>query len=103
MLGAGVIEPSQSEFASAPVLVRIRDKSWRYCIDYRALNSATIRDVYPLPLIEECIDCLAGKKWYCALDMNSGYWQIPLDEKDKHKTAFLTKYGYFNSQECRLG
>ena len=62
MLGAGVIEPSQSEFAAAPVLVRKQDKSWRYCIDYRALNSATIRDVYPLPLIEECIDCLAGKK-----------------------------------------
>ena len=62
MLGAGVIEPSQSEFAAAPVLVRKRDKSWRYCIDYRALNSGTIRDVYPLPLIEECIDCLAGKK-----------------------------------------
>ena len=103
MLGAGVIEPSQSEFAAAPVLVRKRDKSWRYCIDYRALNSATIRDVYPLPLIEECIDCLAGKKWYCALDMNSGYWQIPLDEKDKHKTAFLTKYGLFQFTRMPFG
>ena len=103
MLGAGVIEPSQSEFAAAPVLVRKRDKSWRYCIDYRALSSATIRDVYPLPLIEECIDCLAGKKWYCALDMNSGYWQIPLDEKDKHKTAFLTKYGLFQFTRMPFG
>ena len=66
MLGAGVIEPSQPEFAVAPVLVRKRDKSWRYCIDYRALNAATIWDVYPLPLIEECIDCLAGNlcTWY---------------------------------------
>lgn len=103
MLGAGVIEPSQSEFAAAPVLVRKRDKSWRYCIDYRALNSASIRDVYPLPLIEECIDCLADKNWYCALDMNSGYWQIPLDEQDKHKTAFLTKYGLFQFTRMPFG
>ena len=103
MLGAEVIEPSHSEFAAAPVLVRKRDKSWRYCIDYRALNSATIRVVYPLPLIEECIDCLAGKKWYCALDMNSGYWQIPMDEKDKHKTAFLTKYGLFQFTRMPFG
>ena len=103
MLGAGVIEPSQSEFAAPPVLVRKRDKSWRYCIDYRALNSATIQDVYPLPPIEDCIDCLAGKKWYCALDMNSGYWQIPLDEKYKHKTAFLTKYGLFQFTSMLFG
>ena len=93
MLEAEVIEPSKSEWASPPVLVRKKDQSWRYCIDFRYLNSVTVRDSYPLPLISECIDNLAGMKWFCALDMNSGYWQIPIAEEDRDKTAFVTKYG----------
>ena len=101
MLAAKVIEPSVSEWASPPVLVRKHDKSWRYCIDFRALNSVTERDAYPLPLIEECIDSLDGMRWFCTLDMNSGYWQIPIAEEDKKKTAFLTRYGLFQFLRMR--
>ena len=103
MLDAGVIKQSQSEWASPPVLVRKKDKSWRYCIDFRYLNSVTIKDAHPLPLIDECIDSLSGINWFCALDMNSGYWQIPISEEDKEKTAFITKYGLFQCVRMPFG
>ena len=64
MLKAGVIKPSISEWASAPVLVRKRDGTVRWCVDYRALNSVTTKDVFPLPLVEDCIDTLAGNQWF---------------------------------------
>ena len=60
MLKADVIEPSMSEWASSPVLVRKRDESVRWCVDYRALNKVTKKDVFPLPLVEECLDTLSG-------------------------------------------
>ena len=94
MLKADVIEPSMSEWAS-PVLVRERDSSVRWCVDYRALNKVTKKDVFPLPLIEECIDTLAGYMWLSKLDATWGYWQIKVKEDDKCKTAFTTKYGLF--------
>ena len=103
MLDAGVIEPSRAEWASPPVLVRKKDGTWRYCIDFRAVNNVTVKDAYPLPLIEECIDSLAGKKWFCTLDMNSGYWQIPVAEEDKEKTAFLTRYGLYQFTRMPFG
>jgi hypothetical protein len=64
MLSAGVIRPSVSEWASAPVLIRKRCGSVRWCVDYRALNALTIKDVFPLPLVDECLDTLAGNVWY---------------------------------------
>ena len=92
MKDAGVIEPSNSEWASPPVLVRKKDNSWRYCFDFWALNAVTVKDAYPLPQINDCIDGLAKKELFCTLDMNSGYWQIPIAPEDRHKTAFITRY-----------
>ena len=103
MLSAGVIEHSHSEWASPPLLVRKRDGSWRYCIDFRAVNAVTEKDAYPLPLIEECLDSLAGKSWFCTLDMNSGYWQIPIADEDRCKTAFITKFGLFQFTRMPFG
>ena len=103
MLNAGVIKPSSSPWSASPVLIRKRDSSLRYCIDYRRLNEVTTRDAFPLPLIEDCIDSLAGCKWFSSLDMNSGYWQIKLSEKDAPKTAFITKYGLFEWTRLPFG
>ena len=101
MLDSGVIRPSASDWSSPPVLVRKKDGGVRWCIDYRALNNVTIKDVFPLPLIEECLDTLSGTKYFSTLDMASGYWQIEIDEPDRHKTAFITKYGLY--EHTRMG
>ena len=94
---------ASSEWASPPVLVRKKDGSWRYCIDFRAVNKETLKDAYPLPLIEECMDSLAGKKYFCTLDMNSGYWQIPVAKEYKEKTAFITRYGLYHFTRMPFG
>ena len=103
MLEAGIIEPSISEWASPPVLIRKRDGKVRWCIDYRKLNAVTKKDVYPLPLIEECIDTLSGNEWYSKLDANSAYYQIKVKDSDKDKTAFITKYGLFQFTRMSFG
>ena len=103
MLQAGVIKPSISEWASPPVLIRKRDGSVRWCIDYRALNNVTRKDVYPLPRIEECLDTLEGNVWFSKLDANAAYWQIHVDKADQEKTAFITKYGLFEFERMGFG
>ena len=94
MLDAGVIKESVSEWASSPVLIRKRDGSVRWCIDYRALNDVTVKDTFPLTLVEDCLDTLAGNICFSKLDANSAYWQVQVKE-DRKKTAFLTKFGLF--------
>ena len=89
MKRAGVIRESFSPYASPIVLVRKKDGSLRFCVDFRKLNSKTIRDSYALPRIDETLQALNGSKWFSSLDLRSGYWQIGVAEKDKHKTAFV--------------
>ena len=95
MQAAGVIQESWSNWACNPVLVRKKDGGVRWCIDYRLLNNVTVKDAYPLPSINQCIDSLEGTKYFSCLDMTSGYWQVEIDEADRHKTAFITQYGLF--------
>jgi hypothetical protein len=89
-----VIRPSVSQWASAPVLIRKRCGSVRWCVDYRALNALTIKDVFLLLLVDECLDTLAGNVWYSKLDANSAYWQLKIKPEDYSKTTFITKYMY---------
>ena len=103
MLDTGVITESSSDWASAPVLVRKKDGTVRYCIDYRCLNSKTKKDLFPLPSISQCMDQLSGNQYFSTLDMASGYWQIEIDEKDRHKTAFITKFGLFEHKRMAFG
>lgn len=72
------------------MLVKKKDGSTRFCVDYRHLNSITMKDAYPLPRIDESLHQLRGAKWFSTLDLNAGYWQVELDPEDKKKTAFVT-------------
>ena len=87
MLDAGVIQPSNSPWCNAVVLVRKKDRSLCFCIDFRRLNALTVKDSHPLPHICETLESLAGVGHYMTIDMNSGFWQVPMDEESKQYTA----------------
>jgi len=88
MLSIGVIRKSQSPFSSNVVIVRKKDGTIRFCIDFRKLISRTKKDAYSIPKIEDNVHFLAGARYFSKLDLKSGYWQVELDDFSKEKTAF---------------
>ena len=103
MLDLDVIEASTSAFSSPVVLVKKKDNSTRFCIDFRELNKVTQFDCEPVPDPEVLFASLQGKKFFTKVDLAKGYWQIPMAKKDREKTAFRTPQGLFQFKKMPFG
>ena len=103
LLAQGLVAPSNSPFGAPVLLVRRADGGLRMCVDYRSLNKETIRDRFPLPVIEDLLNKLEGATIFSKVDLKSGFWQQRMDPKDEHKTAFTTQFGTYQFRVLPMG
>lgn len=98
-----IVQESNSNYASPILLVKKKNGELRLCVDYRALNSKTVKDKYPLPLIDDQLSNLSGNKFFITLDLASGYYQIPMGDQSRHLTAFVTPDGHYEFKRMPFG
>ncbi|CAF4441806.1 unnamed protein product, partial [Rotaria magnacalcarata] len=103
MLNEGIIEPCNSPYAAPITLQPKKDGSLRFCVDFRELNAVTVRDVYPIPRIDDTLDQLQHAKYFSSMDLRSGFWQIELDPTSRDKTAFISHAGLFRFRVMPFG
>lgn len=92
MIEADIVTESSS---ASPILLVKKKQERRLCVDYRALNRKTVKEHYPLPLIDDQLDTLTGNSLFITLDLASGYYQIPIADESQDKTAFTTPDGQY--------
>ena len=103
LLASGVIRESESEYASPIILIPKKNGDVRMCVDYRALNRSTVKDRYPMPLVSDQLDRLAGKCYFTTLDLAQGYHQVPMHPDSVPKTAFVTPDGHYEYLRVPFG
>jgi transposase InsO family protein len=103
LLAAKLIEPTISPWSSNVLLVRKKDGTMRFCVDYRKLNERTVKDSYPLPRLDSCLESLGGNKIFSTLDLRAGYWQTELEHRDAEKTAFITRSRQYKFTVLSMG
>lgn len=103
MLANGIIKPSSSPWSSRVLLVKKKDGTYRFVVDFRALNDLTKKDSYPMPKVHDVIDRMGGSTVFSTMDGASAYWTIPLSERSKEKTAFSVPRGQFELEVCSFG
>lgn len=95
MLNRGIIQPSTSPWASPIILVKKKDGTDRFVVDFRRLNAVTRKDSFPLPCIDDALDALNGTKYFSSMDLMSGYWQVEMEPESRERTAFITFGGLY--------
>ena len=103
MLELGAIQPSSSPLASPVVLVEKKDGSVRFCVDYRKVNQVAKFDAYPMPRVEDVLEEVGPAKYMSTLDLARGYWQVPMAQESKEKTAFTTPFGLYEFNVMPFG